>query len=232
MTLQNDIELFRMLNAACAFAPAEVWMLLSLLGTGWMVFALVLPSIIWSPRIFYAVVLTTPIAGFMSRITKVLLAAPRPPAVLEPGSFILLGDALQTNSMPSGHTITAFAAAASIVTASQNRYRTWLLWLFPLACAVGLSRVAIGVHWPEDILAGAVIGGLAGVAGARLAQRLPDRLMKPQSWWLRGLSCWGAVCGYVLITQRLDFPQNKPAQLAAALLVGLTLIAFWRRAIR
>lgn len=228
MTLQNDIALFRTLNAACGFAPAEVWMLLSLLGTGWMVFALVLPSIIWSPRIFYAVVFTTPIAGLISRITKVLLAAPRPPAVLEPGSFILLGDALKSNSMPSGHTITAFAVAASVVFASQKGHRGWMLLLFPLACGVGLARIAIGVHWPEDVLMGAVIGLVAGAAGAGLAQRLPGRLMRPQSWWLRGLSCWGVLCAYALITQKLDFPENKPVQLAAAVLVCLTLLLFWR----
>lgn len=229
MTLQNDIELFRMLNAAGQVAPAEVWMLLSLLGTGWMAFSLVLPSIIWSPRIFYAVVLTTPIAGLMSRVTKVMLAAPRPPAVLEPGSFILLGDPLKAHSMPSGHTITAFAAAASVVLASQRGRRAWLLLLFPLAAAVGLSRIAIGVHWPEDVVAGAVIGLVAGAIGARLAQRLPHRFMQPQSWWLRALSCWGVLCAYMLVTQKLDFPENKPAQWVAAVLVCLTLLTFWRR---
>lgn len=232
MTLQNDIELFRTINAACGAAPAEVWMILSLLGTGWMVYALILPSIIWSPRIFYAVILTTPIAGLMSKITKGALAAPRPPAVLEPGSFILLGDPLRAGSMPSGHTVIAFAAAASIFLSAKNHHRGWLLLLFPLACVVGLSRVAIGVHWPEDVAVGAVIGMVAGTIGARLAQRLPNTLMQPRSWWLRGLSCWGVLCAYMLATQKLDFPENRPVQIAVAIFVCLTLIAFWRRSFR
>lgn len=232
MTFQNDIALFRAINSACGYLPAEVWMLLSLLGTGWVVFSLLLPSIVWSPRIFYAVLIMTPVAGIASRVAKVVLAAPRPPAILEPGSFILLGDALKGNSMPSGHTVIAFAAATSIVLTSSTNRRIWLPILFLLACGVGLSRIAIGIHWPEDILAGAVIGLGSGLVATRLAEKLPNKLMQPQSWWLRSLSCLGLLCVYVLTTQQLDFPENRPVQLALAAFACIALSRFWYESLK
>ena len=65
-------------------------------------------------------------------------------------------------SFPSGHTATAFALATSLCI----RYPKWYviapsaLW----ACSVGLSRMNEGVHYPTDVLAGAVLGAGFAVA--------------------------------------------------------------------
>lgn len=228
----DSIELFRNINAAAAVIPPLVWMTLSLLGTGWAAFALVFPSILFAPRIFYAVVIATPLAGLTSRLIKITADAPRPPAVLEPDSFILLGDALKSNSMPSGHTITAFTVVAAIHFASKKTHPARSLTLFALALGVGLSRIAIGVHWVEDVAVGAAIGVVAGYLGALLAKRLPDGVLQVRSWWLRGLSLWGLLCIGVLLTRKLDFVANKPAQTALAALTTVILVMFWVRSWR
>lgn len=207
-------------------------MTLSLLGTGWALFALVFPLIIYAPRTFYAVIISAPLAGLASRLVKYLADAPRPPAVLEPESFVLLGDALRANSMPSGHTITAFVVAAAIYGVSPPAYRRYTLALFVLAGAVGLSRIAIGVHWVEDVLVGAALGTVVGILGARIAKRLPDRLMAIDSPWLKGLSLWGLVCAGVLLAKKLDFAANKPAQVALAILAMGTFAVFWARSLK
>jgi undecaprenyl-diphosphatase len=81
-----------------------------------------------------------------------------------------------SGSFPSGHTASAFA----FVTAVSDELPVTTLPLRLLAVAVGYSRVHTGVHYPGDVVFGAVIGAACGTAvraavtGRRHAAR-PDR---------------------------------------------------------
>lgn len=59
-------------------------------------------------------------------------------------------------SFPSGHTSVAFSTATSLYLA----YPKWYVAVpaFTYAASVGYSRMYLGVHYPSDVLAGAVIG--------------------------------------------------------------------------
>lgn len=66
----------------------------------------------------------------------------------------LIVDPPTTSSFPSGHTASSFAAAASIFHYSRKAGIPALV----MASAVGISRVYLCVHWPSDVIAGAVVG--------------------------------------------------------------------------
>ena len=73
------------------------------------------------------------------------------------------------NSFPSGHTCAAFAAAVAWVIGTE---KTWLRVLCVGAAAcMGFSRLYVGVHYPLDVLVGAVVGTLCAV----LARKMLDR---------------------------------------------------------
>ncbi len=59
-----------------------------------------------------------------------------------------------SNSFPSSHAANFFAGAVLL----SWFYRKWLAICFGLAVLVSLSRPYVGVHYPSDILGGAVLG--------------------------------------------------------------------------
>jgi membrane-associated phospholipid phosphatase len=59
-------------------------------------------------------------------------------------------------SFPSGHTSTAFTLATSLSMAYPKWYVVVPSYVY--ACAAGYSRMHLGVHYPSDVLAGAIVG--------------------------------------------------------------------------
>jgi undecaprenyl-diphosphatase len=60
-------------------------------------------------------------------------------------------------SFPSGHAAGAFAFAAFV--ALESSVDRWVkVSLFAVAAGIALSRVVLGVHFPSDVLAGAILG--------------------------------------------------------------------------
>ncbi|PJC88204.1 hypothetical protein CSW98_03545 [Vibrio sp. HA2012] len=157
--LKLDQRIFIGLNHLFSNLPDTLWSFFTILGDGVIIFAIFPFLFRRYHKVMLQGLLLTVIALLVIQGLKGLFSFPRPPAVLTLEDFHLIGHANKQNSFPSGHSATAVSAAVLWCSALAKRWHKWLLGLAALVC---LSRIAVGVHWPTDILVGAALGLLIG----------------------------------------------------------------------
>lgn len=81
------------------------------------------------------------------------------PFVADPGQVYLFIAHSSDASFPSDHATASFAIAVAIFL----RKRGWGIFALAAATVLSVGRVAVGVHYPSDVLAGAVLGSLAAL---------------------------------------------------------------------
>ena len=140
-------------------------------GELWILLALALLAVKKHRRLGWSVAAALVLDLLVVNLTiKPLVGRVRPFAV-HPAELLISppGDA----SFPSGHTACSFAAAAAVWFAG---YRRAGAAAFAVAAVIAFSRLYLYVHWPTDVLGGAVLGWALGWAGARLTERVYARL--------------------------------------------------------
>jgi membrane-associated phospholipid phosphatase len=216
---ESNKPLFLAWNAAASeWLPAFAWAGITNLGSTLGAFTLLAPTIARRPRWIAAALLASPFAILYTYAIKILADVPRPPEVLSPETIHIIGMALRSNSFPSGHTLTAFVVAG-VLTLCIRRPLAWLA--VPLAALVAFSRIAVGAHWPLDLLGGAMGGWataaigcawsarwrfwesvrgqrtLAAIALAAAAAFAFEPLDHPEGRWMQYLLCIWAAAGAI-----------------------------------
>jgi membrane-associated phospholipid phosphatase len=136
-------------------------------GAVWLACAAVIAFERRRPEIVLVVAAGVWAADLLALAGKLLTDRPRPYTV-NPDPAPLMRTPLDL-SFPSGHAATSFAGAALLAWYAPRL----AVPLYALAAVIACSRVYVGVHYPLDVLAGALLGLLVARA---LRWLLADRL--------------------------------------------------------
>lgn len=114
----------------------------------------------------FMILIAVAISAVLANILKYAFDAPRPFQIYP---FIVKLSNAGSPSFPSGHTADAFAFAVAVVLVFPKWYYIFptLIW----ALLIGYSRMSLGVHFPSDVLAGAVLGAVTAISYISYAKR-------------------------------------------------------------
>ncbi|NCU05879.1 MAG: phosphatase PAP2 family protein [Chitinophagaceae bacterium] len=128
-------------------------------------FMAVLGVILWligKKKLGLLLILSFILSGLLAQGIKRLEQRPRPGLYFkQPEMIHKVDDKLLkgNNSFPSGHTTTAFATFSLLAFAARNRAAQTAFFI--VAVIVAYSRIYLGAHFTEDVLAGAALGFLS-----------------------------------------------------------------------
>lgn len=111
------------------------------------------------------------INGLITLSLKELVKRPRPFVTYpEFDNLVSAG----SYSFPSGHTSSAFNTATALTMSCPKWY--FIVPAYTWASLAGYSRIHLGVHYPTDVLMGAIVGSGSAVAGYYLNQWISNSL--------------------------------------------------------
>ncbi|WP_303291383.1 phosphatase PAP2 family protein [Marinobacter sp. SS5-14b] len=170
---QREYALCQSINRAVRFRPIkDYFRVVSRLGDGWFWYALILAIPLLAPERGPSLAVLMAFTGLTCTLTykclKHKLIRERPfisfPAIncgIPP---------LDRYSFPSGHTLHAACFQTMLFVAMPAA--AW--YVLPFTLSVAASRVVLGLHYPSDVAAGAVIGAIMGWTSVQLfADLLP-----------------------------------------------------------
>lgn len=202
--LDANRTLFLALNRLGPASSDWLWANVTVLGDTVVAFALCLPLWRRRPQALWAFLFVALLGTAWVDGLKPFIDEARPPAVLGDAVHVI-GPSYRHDSFPSGHATAAFAIGGLYALGWSSR--AVALAAIAIATLVAISRCVVGVHWPLDILAGAIGGWLAAVAAMAIAARTRALGAKPAVQWLLALFLAACAAWLVIGHAKSGYPQ-------------------------
>ena len=145
-------------------------------GDASIILSFLIILVIYAPKVWESLLSGLVISALLCKTLKDICLMPRPAQILDEQSFIIVGRSLHGfSSLPSGHTITVFTILTIVMFAflPQNSIKKLgLVFLFLVfGYTIALSRVAVGAHFPLDVLVGSIVGYISGLSGIFISRK-------------------------------------------------------------
>lgn len=157
-------ETFLLLNNHHSLFADTFFIYFTFLGDG--LFSIVTGGIVFfiiCKKTGYKIIIAYIISGILAQVLKKLFHFPRPKAFFQEGVYKHFLDGVTYtgwNSFPSGHSTSIFALATVLCLNTKNILLRITFML--IAFTIGYSRIYLGQHFLEDVVAGAVLGSVSG----------------------------------------------------------------------
>jgi membrane-associated phospholipid phosphatase len=179
-----DRPLFFFFNEFSSYTGPSFWAHVTFIGDGLICTAFLLPWIRRHPKRVWGGLLGAILMVVVLGLFKGLLGLPRPLGVLPEELVTVIGPGHRRSAFPSGHTAIVALLTGVWALTTTRRFVPWIALSF--AVLVGISRMAVGVHWPSDVLAGLALGWVSAWLGLRWATRFPWGMERPGKQILTG----------------------------------------------
>jgi len=140
---------------------------------------------VW-PWVLFFIVTVTITDQVSSHLIKTFIQRARPCNDNEMQGYVhaLLGYCSGSYSFPSSHATNHFGMAFYIYLTMKPYFKKWGYLFFIWAASIAYAQVYIGIHYPIDVLCGAILGSLIGIGTASMFNRkvgLPSLKMAPDN---------------------------------------------------
>lgn len=150
---------------------------ISYLGDALVLFPFVFIFLFIKPKLWEAIIISSLFTLITSAVLKLIFAVPRPAAMINMETFTIMGrpNILHT-SLPSGHAMTAFMVISILLYAFKPKKISskiiWTTLLITIGLIIGFSRVAVGAHYPLDVVVGCILGYIMAIFGIKITTKL------------------------------------------------------------
>ena len=171
--LQKDCFIY--INARLGQFPDTLYNLTQI-GDALIFLSIVSVFFFYAPEIWDALLPASILSLIASSTLKNIFSVPRPAAVLDADTFIIIGQKLTGhNSLPSGHSITIFTTLTILLFAfipqKTSKKSLWIVLLIGGGLLLASTRVGVGAHFPLDVITGSLVGYLCGITGIFIGRK-------------------------------------------------------------